>query len=237
MLQVNNDTYFKELQAASIKHLTVPVKDHTNNFSQGAAARTLAEMHETLSAGNKIYIHCKAGRSRSATLLASLYLIVAKDCRDKDNISINTNKSYSGYEEFIAELKENFKENSLTNISDEELINFVAKFLKVKRPQVDMKDHKEIPAALKIASSVSLEDINLYNKNKNSKPLTDNESAYNAFQSLEYKQLNHQLDSKEKREAVYIKNIFYRYQKFIGNPEKTFIKTRGLVTLRKITIL
>lgn len=103
MLQVNDHAYFEALKKKGIKHHSIPMKDFGSDVNPLAAQKTLAEMHKTLSAGKKVYTHCKAGRARSAMMLASLLTLVAKDYLA--NKETNPDKKYPGYEAFIDRLK------------------------------------------------------------------------------------------------------------------------------------
>ncbi len=63
-----------------IAHLQISVDDtkKTNDFPMRELIRTVVKMHEVIESGDSVYVHCKAGRSRSATVVL-LYLYLYGD--------------------------------------------------------------------------------------------------------------------------------------------------------------
>ena len=67
----------KAYQAAGIQQLRVPTVDFTHP-SLESVERAVAFMQQHVAEGKRIYVHCKAGRARSGTVVLC-YLIAARD--------------------------------------------------------------------------------------------------------------------------------------------------------------
>lgn len=67
-----------EWKERKIEHLHVEMEDYTANVNMEVALETLKKMKQVMDSGKSVYIHCKAGRSRSAMFCAiyiSLFLV------------------------------------------------------------------------------------------------------------------------------------------------------------------
>ena len=73
----------------NVDHILLPMSDFKANASNASIIATVKAMREYIQSGKAVYIHCKAGRSRSA-LLCAIYIAIygdgasIKSCLDTD---------------------------------------------------------------------------------------------------------------------------------------------------------
>ncbi|MCE3237712.1 MAG: hypothetical protein K0R24_693 [Gammaproteobacteria bacterium] len=65
-------------KAKNIKHLLVEMRDFSADVDHKKVITAILQMKKTIDAGESVYIHCKAGRSRSA-MLCAVYLTMFVD--------------------------------------------------------------------------------------------------------------------------------------------------------------
>lgn len=73
---------------ANIAHHEVPIEDYTIDVDPENVFHAIMIIHDYLSRGLAVYVHCKAGKSRSATIVAAYILIHA--CGDNKPFPENT---------------------------------------------------------------------------------------------------------------------------------------------------
>jgi hypothetical protein len=61
--------------AKNIKHTLVEMRDFSADVDHKKVITAILQMKETIEAGQSVYVHCKAGRSRSA-MLCAIYLTI-----------------------------------------------------------------------------------------------------------------------------------------------------------------
>lgn len=57
----------------NVQHLMLPVSDFSTNISNDSIIAAVNTMHDCIEGGKSVYVHCKAGRSRSA-MVSAIYL-------------------------------------------------------------------------------------------------------------------------------------------------------------------
>lgn len=180
ILEANDHRYFEALQKAGVKHHLIPMKDHGSAVNKSAAQNGLAQMHNAISAGGKVYVHCKAGRTRSAVMLAALLILVAKNIIENKKNG-RTQKEYPGYKDFIDAFNIDQAFNTNPPTSDSDLADFVIKFLMDKRPQVDINENEK-NTVLSLIEDVYLKDLE-------EGKYTIQDKKHDVVQGHEYKQL------------------------------------------------
>lgn len=104
-------------QEMGVRHHQLLAKDYTADMTIEDTIKTLKLMHETIEKGESVYIHCKAGRSRSATVVL-LYCI------------------FFGIKDFL-EPQADIEDASDANI-DEAVVDKIYQYIRSKRSQVDL---------------------------------------------------------------------------------------------------
>ena len=65
---------FQEWKAMGVEQLKLPTVDYTGTPTQEHIEQAIQFIHRHKADNNSVYVHCKAGRTRSATVVAC-YLI------------------------------------------------------------------------------------------------------------------------------------------------------------------
>lgn len=128
-------------QNKGIDHHHLPFTDFSTDANDGLVATTLTRMLQARVENKPIYVHCKAGRSRSG-MIVSLYQILTQDEYAKA-----LNNIFKAYD--LSMLNKNNMDKLLEAL--ENLIKNVEKDIKKKRPQIDLGKKAKQAANLLLA--------------------------------------------------------------------------------------
>lgn len=114
------------------KHVHLPMTDYTQNMESENLLDIAKEIHEAKKRGDIVYVHCKAGKARSALALAIYFAVY-----DADFIESLYDKKFLKTlfdEDFINSLPEGFQKNPGFRL------NAAVRYIKKFRSQVDLHD-------------------------------------------------------------------------------------------------
>lgn len=81
----------------NIKHYLLPISDFTANVSNESVIAIIEEMKQCIESGKSVYVHCKAGRSRSA-MICAIYLGIYGE---KEGLILNEDEDIEKIEDYL----------------------------------------------------------------------------------------------------------------------------------------
>lgn len=146
MAQVNFDFNQLSQKNPPVKHLQIVMTDFGSAVPTAVAINAISQIHQSMQAGESIYVHCKAGRARSAMMLTALLAVAARDF--KKNPGIIDQPAYKAYKEFFIFIQQDSNyQNTDQNINNDQAYFLVAQaFLKQKRSTIGLDADQQATA-------------------------------------------------------------------------------------------